>query len=796
MPVSFRRLQSVLRVPLLIVLPFVLLACSSAEERAQNYYTNAQKFVAAKDYPHAEIEYKNAIKTKKDFLPAYRGLAQIDEIQQHWQELYSALRTIIDLDPADTDTKIKLARLMLLGNAAAQAQKVINDIDASDSASLEALKAAIAFKLKDPGTAVADANAALRLDPQNVDAMMLLAADRQASGDLDGALAMLEKIPEDHQNDLGVQLFRLRIYDAQKNASKEEAQLKNLIAQYPKQLAFRQQLIQFYLQHNRAQDAEKELRSINDNKDVELELVRLLLATKGPAAAKAELTDRIKAGGDIFPFQMALAELDYGQHNYDDSFKLLNQLSSDTSAADHALAAKTELAQFYLDQKNSDQAQKLVGEILTTDSRNVGGLKLRATIELNRDQLDSAINDLRAALNDQPRDTGLMLLMATAYERSGSMELADKQLTDALKVSNYDTNVALGYVAFLQRRGNARRAEDVLTDITTRKPNDVQILAALAQAKLARQDWAGGQEIGEKIKSLGSANVVADQILGVAYGGANKVDQSIAAFQSALAAAPSATQPMAALVREYMQAKQPDKAIALLQGILTKDPSNAQALVLLGTVQAATNARDQAIKSFQSAIDKQPKDVSGYQALSQLYLSQHDTASALKTLQAGIQQQPDSLALQMAVAGVYEVTGQYDDAITAYEKILAQQPGSLIAANNLASLLVDHRNVKASLERAQALVKDLRQSPIAQFKDTIGWVTYRGGDYKAAIPALESAVDALPNLAVIHYHLGMSYLANGQNGKAVGEFKTALGKNPSPDLAANLTEQLKKTATE
>ena len=210
MSTLFRRLQSVKRLPLLLVLPVVLLGCTTAEEKAQNYYNNAQKFVAANDYPHAEIEFKNAIKAKKDFLPAYRGLAQIDEKQQHWQELAGALRTIIDLDPADTKSKIKLARMMLIGNAAAQAQKVINDIDATDNASLEALKAAIAFKLKDPGTAVADANAALRLDPKNVDAIMLLAADRQSSGDHDGALAMLEKIPEDHQNDLGVQLFKLQ----------------------------------------------------------------------------------------------------------------------------------------------------------------------------------------------------------------------------------------------------------------------------------------------------------------------------------------------------------------------------------------------------------------------------------------------------------------------------------------------------------------------------------------------------------------------------------------------------------
>jgi cellulose synthase operon protein C len=793
---AFRCPPTVKRLTLLAVLPLILLACSSAEERAQNYLSSAQKYVTANDYAHAEIELKNAIKAKKDFLPAYRELAQVDEHQQHWQELVSVLRTVIELDPKDTDSKIKLARLMLYGNAAAQAQKVISDIDAPENANLEALKAAIAYKLKDPTTAVADANEAIKLDPTNVDAIMLLAADRQQKGDFDGALAMLNTVPSAHADDLGIQLFKVRIFDQQKDLAKEEAQLKNLIAQYPKQLAFQQQLTRFYLEHNRAQDAENLLRSAKDNPDMELELVRLLFATKGAAAARAELTDRIQAGGNVFSFQVALAELDYGQRNYDDSFKLLQQLASDGSSPEHALAAKLKLAQFNLDQKKTDQAEKLVAEILNADGRNAGALKLRATIELNRDQFDPAINDLRTALNDQPRATDLMLLLATAYERTGSIDLAERELTDALKASNYDTTVALAYVGFLQRRGSAQRAEDVLADMAARKPKDVRILSALAQAKLGRQDWAGGQELGQKIKQLGTANAVADQIIGVALGGQNKVDQSIAAFQDALVAAPSAPQPVAALVREYMQSKQPDKAAALLQGILTKEPSNSGALILLGSVQMANHAPDQAVKSFQTAIQKQPKDVNGYRALADFYLAQRDTASALKTLEAGLQQQPDSQPLQMTLAGVYETSGKYDDAIKEYENILVQQPGSLIAANNLASLLVDHKGDKVSIDRAQALVKGLKQSPVAQFKDTIGWVSYRAGDYKDAIPALESAATELPNLAVIHYHLGMGYLASGQNGKAADEFKMALTKNPSPDLLNDINAQLKKTATE
>ncbi len=121
-------------------------------------------------------------------------------------------------------------------------------------------------------------------------------------------------------------------------------------------------------------------------------------------------------------------------------------------------------------------------------------------------------------------------------------------------------------------------------------------------------------------------------------------------------------------------------------------------------------------------------------------------------------------------------------AITEYESILADQPGSMIAANNLASLLADHRKDKPSLVRAGYLAAVLKNTDIPQFKDTLGWITYLQGDYPAAITFLEDAAAKLPNLALVQYHLGMSYLAAGQSDKASERF------NKARELAPNDTE--------
>src|SRR5262249_12127478 len=151
----------------------------------------------------------------------------------------------------------------------------------------------------------------------------------------------------------------------------------------------------------------------------------------------------------------------------------------------------------------------------------------RASIRIERGQLDAAIADARQALNDQPRSTPLMLLLATAYERGGSIELAEKQFADATKASAFDPAVGLSYVAFLRRRASVERAEDILTELAGRWPTNVAVLSALADVRLARQNWMGAQEIAEKLRQIGDDRGFADQITGAALSGRDRYDDSI-----------------------------------------------------------------------------------------------------------------------------------------------------------------------------------------------------------------------------------------------------------------------------
>ena len=343
---------------------------------------------------------------------------------------------------------------------------------------------------------------------------------------------------------------------------------------------------------------------------------------KGAAVAREELVARIKTGGDIFPFQMALADLDFEQGRADESSALLKTIIADAAKPEQTLLAQEKLAEIYLRQKDLQSAEKVAAEILKKDSRNIAGLQIRASVRIEQGQVENAIADLREALNGQPRSPQLLLLMANAYERDGKPELADRQYANAIKSSPGNLAVALQYVGFLQRQGRTSQAEDVLSDTAKANPRSIDALSALAQMRLARKDWPGALTTADAIKAIGNEHGVADEIRGVAFAGQNKMDQSIAALEAAHSANPETSQPVTILVSAYLRTGKAEKAEALLNGMLKEHPDNPQLTLLMGSVQEAKNDNQAAITSFKKVVSELPKDPAAYNALAELYIKE------------------------------------------------------------------------------------------------------------------------------------------------------------------------------
>ncbi|MCK1642979.1 tetratricopeptide repeat protein [Bradyrhizobium sp. 157] len=753
--------------------------------------------IEKKDDLEARKELLKAVKYKSDKVEVWRALAGIDE-RTKASSLFLDLRRIVELDPNDLNARLKLARIMLGGGAAEAALRVVDAANEGDkpNAELHALRSIILLRTNDNAGAIREAQRAYEIDPANVDAISVLASKKVADGDLDSALKLLDSVPASSKDDTRLTLQKIDAYARKKDLPKAEELLRKLIAQNPKEPTYQAQLLQFLIGQRKFAEAEKEFRagaeaSPADSK-IGMDLIRFLAATKGADAARAELEARVKAGGDDFDYQIALAELNHQQNRTADAVQALQNLAATVVASDKKLAAQVKLAEIHLSKGEKAAAEPLIAEILAKDRRNGGALRLRAAMSIDKGQFDSAISDLREALNDQPKSVELLSLMAVAYERSGKGELADRQYADALKSSNFNTDVVLRYVAFLQRKGDAARAEEILMEAANRNSGNLQIWSSLGQVRLSRQNWSGALVIADAMSRVEGARVAAEQIRAAALAGQNKIEESIAALESAHKAAPDAAQPALALASAYVKQGKPDKASALLQTISNKFPTNAQLLVFLGQAKLAEKKNDEALQNFKKAVEQQPKEPAGYTALSESYVQSKDYDAAEKVLKAGLAELPGNVAFRLALAGFQIQRGNNDAAISQYEAIVQDQPNSMVAINNLASLLLDNRTDKPSLDRAFELSEKLKGSNVPQFQDTWGWAQYRRGDFKGAIATLETAVAAMPNLAAGHYHLGMSYAAAGQTEKAAEQLKTALSLEPDgTPLKENIRSAMK-----
>ena len=783
----------------LVVPALLLAACAKPEAKAQAYYDNAMQLIEKKQDVAARMELINALKYKSDKVEAWRALAGVDERTGATQGLFRDLKRVTELDPNDTEAKLRLARFMVQAGAADAAQGLIASIDdsAKPNADLHAIRALILIRQKDLNNAVAEAKKAHEIDPGNKDAALILASQQAAHADFGDALQILAKA-DTGEADTRLSATKVQIYERQGDLAKAETELKKLIEANPKEVTYHAQLAQLYIAQKRNDEAERELRTImdlrpNDSK-AGIELVRFLGATKGAPAAQHELEALIKKGGNVIDYQLALVDLEVAQGKYDEAKSLVQALIAGEKTPANIAAAQSKLAELYARKRDYDSADKTISEVLNKDRRNIPALKLRAAIRLSQGHTDDAISDLREALNDQPKAPDLLLLMAQAYEAGKKIELADRQYNEAIKASNYNPNVGLAYVAFLQRTSNLSRADDILVELTNRNDKNVQLWSALAQVRLAERNWTGATQVADTIEKIGNTSAIANEIRAAAAAGQNKPDETIADLEKAHQAAPTAVQPIVALANAYVQQKQFDKALGLLQDMQAKFPDNPQLWLLVGGVQQAKGSVDDAIKAYQTAIDKQPKSDAGYRALIQLLSRQKRYDEAIATADAALKQLPGNLNFRLTHAGLVDLKGDHDGSIAEYEAILKDQPDSIVAINNLVSMLIDYRTDKASLDRAQELADKLKNSKVPQFEDTLGWALYQRGDFSGASSVLEQAKSQLPNLAAIRYHLGMTYRSLGEKDKAEAELKAAmdLETNETPlkqKIRASLKEQ-------
>ena len=550
-----------------------LSGCDSAEKRATAYYENGVKLAASGEPVKASLEFRNALKLNKDYVDALFALGKVEEQQGHFDAAAKIYVAVAEHEPNHVQARVRLVYILTAAGLLDKAQEYADQAFAlaDTDPSVLVAKAAVALKLDNRGDAVHLSEAALQQDPENADALALLASERLMSSDPAGALKFLDKGLSKSESNVGLQLLRLSALDSLGDESAVEKVFVRLTELYPETPVFTISLVRWYLTKGRKDDAERVLRqyAVNNPQDekAQLDLVAFLNTERGADAAREQLRALVDRGGNVFAYQMALGQLQFVAGDHAGAVDLMKSLVAGTDNAQNRNKARVQLARMMATTEDWAEANRLTDAVLADDPKNVDALSLRGSVRLQNGKNADAIEDLTAALNEAPDSSSLQELLGDAYERSGAVDLAEEQYSKALELQRYAPAPGLRMAQFLMRYGKVDQAERVLEQVRANTPTDRQVLSLLAQLKLTRQDWVGAQEIADALKTLDNSgeDQTANQILAAALGGQNKLEESIRVLETSLPDASNRQAVLSDLIRAYARAGKIDVAEGLLK---------------------------------------------------------------------------------------------------------------------------------------------------------------------------------------------------------------------------------------
>lgn len=796
MPAFPRPVGPLLLCALLFFTSLGLAACDSPAERAESHYQRGMALLAEGDTDRALLEFRNVFRLNGEHIKARLEYARIERERGETRDALGQYLRIVDQDPTNVVALRAVAELALDAGDFATAEE--NTTAAAKLApadpAIRALKATLDFRHPETRQAAIDMARGVLVDaPDTVLAHMVLIADRLNAGAPAEAIPLIEAGLRSAPADENLHMARLAALEQLGNTAETGAELRRMAELFPSNDGVTQALIQWYLREKDPDGAEAVLRATAaktpDDPKAALAVAQFLLETRGADAAIAELDTRIATAADPTPFQRARAGLDFTQGRTDQAIATLRGLLVGAEPSDSTRDLQVSLAEMLAESadKSSDrtaeasrngiaEASALLGTVIAGDGNNIAALKLRAKMAIDADNPAQAIQDMRTASTSAPRDPEIMTIMALAHERDGSRDLASERLAMAVEASNQAPGESLRYARFLMQDERAGPAEGVIVDALRRAPENPELLLMLGQIHLDRHDWARAAQVAAILRKQGSptADAMAASLETASLQGQGRAAEVITSLEGMAGPDGADAQAMASLMQSYVAAGDLDAAQAYLDGVLSKDPANLAGRLMRAGLDQVRGDPAAAEALYRAVIADAPALPQAHQAYYAFLMRQGRPDEAAAALDAGISAAPEDATLLFTKAGLLESRGDVDGAITAYETLYARDSASQILANNLASLIATYRDDPASLERAFNIARRLRGSDVPYFQDTYGWILHRRGDDAQALDYLGPAAKALPDNALVQFHLAETEWALKQVVEARASYARAL----------------------
>ena len=795
-----------------LVAVFLLISgCDTAQERAERHFQSGMEYLQAGDVDRALVEFRNVFKLDSEHHEARVAYAKAERERGNLREAYSQYLRLIEQYPNDLVGLTALSEMAVANAQWEDADKYITTALGlkPDDLSFQALRIfkdyGVAIDANDSGAIVASVKASRALReilPGNLLLHKVIIDDLIRAQSLDQALTELDAAIRLSPHETILYAQRLSVFAALGDNAAVETGLIDMVAKFPDAPEMREALLRWYLSRKELDKAEEHLRTqakvpAGDPAAL-IALIRFLGEYRGAEAAIAELDMAIAAGNSVPVFSSARAGFRFDQGDRDGAIVEMENILKSVEPGEEARSIKIGLARMQLATGNSVAARALVEDVLAEDSGQIEALKLKATWLILDDQVGDAVSLLREAIDQNPRDAGLMTLMAQAYERDGNRELMREMLSLAVGASGRAPAESLRYAQFLAAENKLVAAEGVLIDALRTAPGDTALLVPLGQIYVVLKDWSRAEAVAIELESVNDPKVTNDiaAMRAAILAGQQKTGEAITYLEQLASGEGAQLDAKIAVLRNHLDNGRNSQALGYAAQILAEEPENLDLQYINASVQAMSGNTDAAEKAYRAVLDQDPDRPVVWLALFRaLHADANRRDEAAKVLEDALAAVPGSGELRWAKAGALELSGDIEGAIAIYEDLYKENSANPIIANNLASLLSNHRKDPDSLARAEVIARRLRGSDLPPYQDTFGWIAYQNGNFPEALVELERAAAGLPDDPTVQYHLAMTYLAVSRQIDAATQFDKVLGllpANDSREIAISTRTELEK----
>jgi tetratricopeptide (TPR) repeat protein len=755
------RLNRTKWIALLLSLMILMLAAGCKRDpnvRKQKYLESGNRYLTAKKYREAAIQYQNALQIDNRFADAHYKLAQAHMGLGNWTAAYLELRRAVEFNPQNLDAQADLGGFYVAGKIWAEAEKTAGAILAAqpDNPNGHSLLASVAAGQNNLPKAQEEMTKALQAAPNRVDLLIGMGRLQEQMKNSAEAEAYLKKAVQSDPTSAPARMALSELYMEQSKLDLAESNIQQGIAAAPNAILY-QSYARFLLANRRLPDAERLLADAKAKLKTEPSAYRLLgefyLATGSPDKAIGEFGQLVK-------------------DHPDDTTSWTNYVG------------------LLMNNKRMDEAEKLINAALKKNKKNLDALILKGQFLNTNGRAKEALEILEPAVKSDPESALAQLELGDALAATGASDRAERAWREAAKLSPNLPAAHERLAKIALAKHDVQLLKSAGENLVRLQPSGSQGHLILAMAAAAQQDAKGAEEQIRQAIAVAPSSPEGYSKMGDLLTSQKKFDAANKMYEQALEKNPAFVEALVGEVRLLAAQKQPAaKIIARINAQIAKSPNTDGYWVLLAQTQAASGDLKSATSSSQKALSINSKNYTALMLFAQLATAGGNVEGAISTYDQMAMLNPTDPIPEIVVGTLEQARGNVAQAQKRFENALVIRPDDAVASNDLSYLLLENGgNKDLALSLAQTARRALPDN--ASVADTLGWALYQKEIYGSAREMLEEAIKKSPENANVHYHLGMTYSKTSDTAKAIQHFKKSLELAPNGPNAPAIKQYL------